>query len=246
MKNTSIFLLFAMIASLNFATAQTSNTPEQRPQFPGGDKALMLYLAENLKYPKTAQESSIEGKVLIRFLVDKTGKVSDVKVLRGIGGGCDEEAVRVVKNLPDFKPAMQDGVPVKTFYNIPVFFKLDNNEREIIKIAAPDGKDSIYIKPTLEPSYKKMTDMELTKFLSKKVKSNNLGAEKGKEVYVTINFLVNKDGKVADYEITRQSVNSGKIEEEALRVAKMITQMEPAVYNNEKVRAFKSILITLK
>ncbi len=252
MKNTSFLLLFLTLTIANSAKAQTATAPkvvtqaENHAQFVGGDKAMLKFLADNIKYPKMAQENSVEGTVTVQFLIDETGKVIDAKVTRGIGNGCDQEAVRVVKNFPNFQPATQAGKPIKSYFTLPIRFELENNERETLKIAAPDGKDDIYINPTFEPSYKKMTDMEISKFLSKKIKNSNLGEEKGKKTQVPVNLLVDKDGKVASYEITQGTGSSEKINAEALRVAKLITQMEPAMYNNEKVRAIKTVLIDFK
>lgn len=84
------------------------------------------YLAENLDYPKKARKKNIEGRVLIKFVVNEDGSISDCTVIRGIGGGCDEEALRVVKNLPPWNPAMQDGKPVRVYFQLPIVFKLEN------------------------------------------------------------------------------------------------------------------------
>lgn len=97
---------------------------ESMPEFPGGMGALMKYLAENIKYPALAKESGIQGRVFINFVVEPDGSISNVKVLRGIGGGCDEEAVRVVKSMPNWKPGKQRGKPVRVSYNLPVKFTL--------------------------------------------------------------------------------------------------------------------------
>jgi len=97
---------------------------ESMPEFPGGMGALMKYLAENIKYPDLAKESGIQGRVFINFVVEPDGSISNVKVLRGIGGGCDEEAVRVVKSMPNWKPGKQRGKPVRVSYNLPVKFTL--------------------------------------------------------------------------------------------------------------------------
>jgi len=97
---------------------------ESMPEFPGGMGALMKYLAENIKYPSLAKESGIQGRVFINFVVEPDGSISNVKVLRGIGGGCDEEAVRVVKSMPKWKPGKQRGKPVRVSYNLPVKFTL--------------------------------------------------------------------------------------------------------------------------
>jgi protein TonB len=97
---------------------------EDMPSFPGGEEALFKYLGQNIKYPQLAKEAGITGKVYVNFVVDKEGNVTDVKVLRGIGGGCDEEAMRVVKNMPKWSAGKQRGKPVKVSYNLPIRFSL--------------------------------------------------------------------------------------------------------------------------
>jgi len=97
---------------------------QDMPSFPGGDGAMLSYLGKNIKYPTLAKESGIQGTVYVTFVVEKDGRVSDVKVLRGIGGGCDEEAIRVVKSMPRWTPGKQRGKPVKVQYNLPCRFVL--------------------------------------------------------------------------------------------------------------------------
>ena len=97
---------------------------EQMPEFPGGDKELYQFIADNLKYPAEAKEKGIKGRVFVNFIVEPDGSVSDIRVLRGIGGGCDEEAVRVVESMPKFKPGIQNGEAVRVSYTVPVNFKL--------------------------------------------------------------------------------------------------------------------------
>ena len=97
---------------------------EQMPTFPGGEAALHGYLQKNIKYPPVARENGISGTVYVNFVVTETGKIKDIKILRGIGGGCDEEAVRVIKAMPTWKPGKQRGKPVKVSFNCPINFKL--------------------------------------------------------------------------------------------------------------------------
>lgn len=97
---------------------------EEMPSFPGGEAALFKYLGEKTKYPQMATDAGISGVVYVTFVVDKEGKIRDVKVLRGIGGGCDEEAVRVVKSMPTWKPGKQRGKSVTVQYNLPIRFTL--------------------------------------------------------------------------------------------------------------------------
>ena len=97
---------------------------EEMPAFPGGEAKLMEYVTKNIKYPQIARETGIQGRVFVGFVVEPDGSVSNVKVLRGIGGGCDEEAMRVVKSMPKWKPGKQRGKAVRVSYMLPVNFKL--------------------------------------------------------------------------------------------------------------------------
>jgi len=97
---------------------------EEMPSFPGGEEELLKFMAENTKYPPLARENGLQGNVFITFVVDERGRIDKVKVLRGIGGGCDEEAIRVVKAMPQWKPGKQRGMPVRVQYNLPFRFTL--------------------------------------------------------------------------------------------------------------------------
>ena len=99
-------------------------TVEQMPEFPGGQEGLVNYLVENLNYPEKAKAKKITGKVYVSFVVEKDGSISNVKVLRDIGYGCGEEAVRVVKAMPRWKPGMQRGKNVRVQYTLPLNFQL--------------------------------------------------------------------------------------------------------------------------
>jgi protein TonB len=97
---------------------------EEMPEFPGGMAKLADYLAKNIKYPQMARESGIQGRVFVNFVIETDGSVSKVNVMRSLGGGCDEEAMRVVKAMPKWKPGKQRGKPVRVSYILPVNFKL--------------------------------------------------------------------------------------------------------------------------
>ena len=97
---------------------------ENDPEFPGGIEALMKYLQQNIKYPQLARENNITGKVYVTFVVERDGSVTGVRVLRDIGGGCGQEAVRVVKSMPKWTPGKQRGKAVRVQYNLPVNFSL--------------------------------------------------------------------------------------------------------------------------
>jgi periplasmic protein TonB len=97
---------------------------EQMPEFPGGDQNMYKFLHDNIRYPQMAKESGIAGTVYLTFVVNKNGQISDVKVLRGIGGGCDEEAMRVIRSMPAWIAGRQNGKSVPVQFNLPVKFTL--------------------------------------------------------------------------------------------------------------------------
>jgi protein TonB len=97
---------------------------EEMPEFPGGTEKLYEFLAKNIKYPQMAKDAGIQGVVFVNFIVYEDGHIGDIKVLRGIGGGCDEEAIRVVKKMPKWKPGKQRGKAVRVSFNLPIRFVL--------------------------------------------------------------------------------------------------------------------------
>ena len=104
--------------------AEIFQVVESMPTFPGGESKMHEYLSNNIVYPTMARESGIQGRVYVTFVVEVNGAVTDVRVLRGIGGGCDEEAVRVVRAMPKWSAGKQRGKPVRVQFNLPVKFTL--------------------------------------------------------------------------------------------------------------------------
>jgi periplasmic protein TonB len=97
---------------------------DEMPEFPGGIDAMYDFLRSTLRYPRMAVDANISGKVFVSFVVDKQGNISKVKVLNSIGGGCDEEAIRVIEAMPRWKPGKQRGLPVNVSYTLPISFTL--------------------------------------------------------------------------------------------------------------------------
>ena len=136
-KTQSIDSLFvADVKGIEDSQSQQITTPdgkevfthvEQMPQYPGGDRAMMEYLSQNIKYPVEAYEQGIQGTVVVRFVVDKTGEVTDIAILRSLDPSCDEEAIRVVSAMPNWIPGKQEGEVVSVYYTLPIRFKLDDN-----------------------------------------------------------------------------------------------------------------------
>jgi TonB family protein len=103
---------------------------EKQPSFPGGQDGYTKFLIQNIKYPEEAMKKSVMGTVYITFIIEADGSVTNVKVLRGIGSGCDEEAQRVVKMMPKWNPGQEKGKAVAVQYNLPIKFKLDCEKKE--------------------------------------------------------------------------------------------------------------------
>jgi len=98
---------------------------EQQPEFPGGTTEMYKYLSKNIKYPSAASRANVSGRVFLSFVVNTDGSIQDVSVLKGLGFGCDEEAIRVVKAMPKWKPGKQSGRAVRVKYNLPINFQLE-------------------------------------------------------------------------------------------------------------------------
>lgn len=98
---------------------------EVMPEFVGGEEGLYSYLASNIKYPEIAKRAGVEGRVIIQFIVNKAGAITEISVAKGIGAGCDEEAMRVIKSMPNWKPGKQNGLPVSVRMTVPISFKLN-------------------------------------------------------------------------------------------------------------------------
>ena len=133
-KNVSLkvaLMMLVLLFSFMTSTAQTKKNDmlfsvvEVMPQYPGGQIAMLKYIMENIKYPEQAMKKGIQGRVVVSFIVEKDGRVSNVRLLRSVESSLDKEAVRVVKSMPKWSPGKQNGKPVRVRFNVPVMFKLN-------------------------------------------------------------------------------------------------------------------------
>lgn len=132
-KNVSLkvaLMMLVLLFSFMTSTAQTKknnmvfDVVEVMPQFPGGQIAMLKYIMENIKYPKQIMEEGIQGRVTVRFIVEKDGSISDVKPVLSVHPLLNKEAVRVVESMPKWTPGKHNGKPVRVRFNLPVMFKL--------------------------------------------------------------------------------------------------------------------------
>ena len=223
---------------------------EQMPKYTGGEEAMMKYVAENIKYPQAAKDKNISGRVFVGFVIEKDGSVSNVKVVRGIGGGCDEEAARVIKEMPKWKPGMQKGKPVRVNYMMPIFFKLDDGQpaKSVKKEKAsnPDmthDKNGVYQIVEEMPQYPGGEDA-LMDYVSKNVVYPSEAQEKGISGRVFVGFIVEKDGSVSNVKVLRGI--GGGCDEEAVRVIKGMPKWKPGKQDGKPVRVSYMMPIIFK
>ena len=134
MKKTLLMILFTifcfgvasaqkpMKVKVQTKTEKVYDVVEQMPSFPGGQAKLMRYLAENAKYPQDAYEETYGGRVIVQFVVEKDGSISNVEILKSVFPSLDEEAMRLVKEMPHWNPGKQNNKPVRVKYTVPVSF----------------------------------------------------------------------------------------------------------------------------
>lgn len=99
---------------------------EQQAEFPGGQAALMRWLSQNVRYPEAAQQNDVQGRVVVKFVVEKDGSIGAATIVKGVDKDLDREALRVVKKMPKWQPGKNNGVAVRSYFNLPVVFKLQN------------------------------------------------------------------------------------------------------------------------
>lgn len=139
MKKAIVLIALAIFCS-GYTIAQTTeeevveliNYVEKQPEFPGGTDSMFAFIQRNIRYPEEAKRSGIEGRVFVTFVVEKDGQVSEAKILRDIGGGCGEEAIRVVNIMPKWLPGSLriGGEPARMQFNLPIMFKLKKEDKK--------------------------------------------------------------------------------------------------------------------
>ena len=210
---------------------------EEMPEFPGGVEALMDFVGKNVKYPEEAKEKEISGRVFVSFVIEKDGSVSNVKVLRGIGGGCDEEAIRVIKAMPKWTPGKQKGKPVRVNYQIPINFKLDDGQMPVKK----SDVNKVDMKPDKNGVYQIVEEMpqfpsgetKMMEYIAKNINYPQEARDKGIEGRVFIGMVIEKDGSVSNVRVLRGI--GGGCDEEAVRVISSMPKWKPGKVGGEPV-----------
>ena len=242
------------------ATDSVLMIPEEMPSFPGGVMALMEFLQKNVKYPVEAQKKGVQGRVLVSFVVEKDGSLSEIKTVKSVDPLLDEEAMRVVKSMPNWTPGKQKGKAVRVKYNVPISFKLTGTKTDgQAASAAGTGnahETDILKAPLLETSEKGVFaqveqmphfaggDKALMEFLAQNVRYPKEAVDSGWQGRVVVSFIVEKDGSLSEI----KTVKSVKpvLDEEALRVVNAMPKWTPGKHNGNAVRVKYNIPVSFR
>ncbi len=202
---------------------------EEQPKYPGGVAAMMNYLSANIKYPNSAKQKGIEGKVLVQFVVDKSGIIRNYKVIRSINTDLDKEAIRVVKNMPKWTPGMQKGKKVSVRYTLPISFQLTNSKRNISTV---EHSNKIYEMVEEMPEFQG-GQKGLIEYISSKVKYPEVAAKAGIEGNIICQFTIEKNGSISDIKVVRP-INE-YLDKEAIRAISSMPKWKPGKMKGENV-----------
>ena len=232
---------------------------DEMPQFPEGIDSLFSYLSSSIRYPVIAEENGVEGRVILTFVVERDGTITDVKVVRSIDPSLDKEAVRVIKSMPKWIPGKNKGKPIRMQYTIPVTFRLNHEEAlkakepintngEVLKakeVIADDFKDSIVLVDVVDemPQFPEGID-SLFSYLSSSIRYPVIAEENGVQGRVIVTFVVERDGSLTNIEVVK-SVDPS-LDKEAVRVAKSMPKWIPGKNKGEPVRVKYTLPVTFR
>ncbi len=252
-------------------TREIFKVVEDKPSFPGceanKDKSFQATCAEekmfefiyaNLKYPISAQEKGVQGKVYIKFIVEKDGTITNAEIVRDIGEGCGEEGLRLVKMMPKWNPGKQRGKPVVVQFNLPISFALANGQpvkpnieemmdANLILQSATATEDAIYKKTAEAPVFwgcnehsrgsglsTKCSDGNMKRFIRQEMKYPKIAKKNDIEGTVKITAVIEKDGSLS-HEAIQKDIG-WDCGEEALRIVKLMPKWTPATHRGKPVR----------
>jgi len=214
--------------------SQTDNSKvytvvEKMPQFLGGEEALTQYINRNVKYPADAFQKGIQGKLIVRFTVNESGKIGNVEIIRALCPSIDAEGIRVIKSLPNFTPGEQNGKKVAVWYTMPIIFRLD------------DGHDSHKGTYTVVEKMPQFPGGEkaLLEYISQHIRYPADAHKNGVQGRIVVRFTVNESGKVENPVIVRGLYPS--IDAEGLKVVSSLPDFIPGEQNGKKVAVYYSL-----
>ncbi len=232
---TLIFTFIFAFISVNAQTETVDTTDQEvyvfvevQPQFIGGDSARLAYLANTIIYPIEDVVSDVQGTVYVRFIVEKDGKLTNAKILRGVSENIDKESLRAVNEMPKWKPAFNNGKVVRCQFNMPVKFEIIIDTSVYLL-----GKDTS-LGPEFPPEFIGGDYARLI-YLSKAVVYPELAKYKGIEGTVYTSFVVEKDGSISNVNVVRGI--GGGCDEVAINAIKNMPKWKPGIQRGRVVRA---------
>ena len=232
---------------------------EVMPEFPGGQGALLQFLAKSIKYPVIAQQNGIQGRVTCSFVVGKDGVIRNIEVIRGVDPSLDLEATRVISMMPKWKPGMQKGKEVSVKYTVPVTFRLQGKEdNKPTPLPAGEGDNEITVvgygeQKSADTSGQVFAIVEkmpqfpggekaINEFISKTLQYPVIAQENGIQGKVVCSFIINQDGSVTDAEVV--SGVDPSLDREALRIVSAMTKWTPGTQRGKAVRVKYTMPVT--
>ena len=232
---------------------------EVMPEFPGGQGALLQFLAKSIKYPVIAQQNGIQGRVTCSFVVGKDGVIRNIEVIRGVDPSLDLEATRVISMMPKWKPGMQKGKEVSVKYTVPVTFRLQGKEdNKPTPLPAGEGDNEITVvgygeQKSADTSGQVFAIVEkmpqfpggekaINEFISKTLQYPVIAQENGIQGKVVCSFIINQDGSVTDAEVI--SGVDPSLDREALRIVSAMLKWTPGTQRGKAVRVKYTMPVT--
>ena len=207
---------------------------EQMPEFPNGGMAgLMQYLSQNIRYPEAAKKAGKQGRVTVQFVVEKDGSISNVSTLRGVEPDLDKEAIRVISEMPKWKPAMQRGETVRVRYTVPVMFRLDNKAEEVVVVSkTQENKSDAYEVVEQMPEFPGGF-AEMMKYLANNIKYPSEAHKNGTQGRVTVQAIIDTEGRVTNTRVIKGA--DPYLDAEAIRVVSSMPKWSPGMQDGKPV-----------
>ena len=230
---------------------------EEMPNFPGGMGECMKYLSKNIKYPTEAMEKEIQGRVIVQFIVEKDGSITEAKVVRGVDPALDKEALRVINSMPKWTPGKHAGEAVNVKYTVPIMFKIPGKDSDIIEVKDKNGntigagtkreaqvdENGVYMVCDEMPTFPGGM-RECMNYLSKSIKYPAEAIDKKIQGRVIVQFVVKEDGSISEAKVVRGI--DPLLDKEALRVTNSMPKWTPGKQDGKAVSVKYTIPISFK
>lgn len=220
------------------------NAAEKMPQFPGGETALMKFIAENVVYPEAARKEGGSGVVVVQFVVSETGKVTNPKIMRGISESLNAEALRVIGILPDFIPGEVNGKKVAVKYTLPIAFQKESTGEMKQSATTPQSTGKSALTEAEKMPRFPGGQGALMNYIAKNINYPQSSKDKNEQGIVVVRFIVTETGKVSEPEVVKSV--SPALDAEAVRVISSLPDFIPGRVGGKAVAVKYTLPITFK